>query len=211
MNIYHVDNFDNIPNYIVDDVYKLLKNFKNEERLLICMYLLHETEKSDLNLKNIENNLRKIFPPAIKSQMLPDDYTDFQASVIRGHFDREKQKVKNNQMDSLNRYWFNLEETSGKWINTHLANIKAVELLKENSFKIKKKDNIEHSEDKISIKNIYDIFYGKINIPRKFYYNFFNKEKISVLFDKTKYTLFFQKTQNNLYLIFPDNMIENIK
>ncbi len=59
-----------------------------------------------------------------------DDYADFQASVIRGQFDRETQMIREGNLFEEDRYW---ENTGfGKWKNTPKANNEARDFLLKN-------------------------------------------------------------------------------
>lgn len=118
-----------VPENISDTLYKLLEQENNRLRLIVCLYFLSDLDNRDSTLSVIETNLLKIFPPSVSEGKKPADYVDFQASEIRGFFNRETDYIKKGLMDENERYFVNVGR--GCWKNTEKANREAEAFLKK--------------------------------------------------------------------------------
>lgn len=117
-----------------DIIYKAMKDCDNEKRLLVCLYFMSDLNDNSTTLQSIENNLIKIFHPAINSKYTPKDYASFQASVIRGMFDRETEKVNKGILLEEDRLWHRVGKD--KWRNSYIANEKAIKILYDKNIQI---------------------------------------------------------------------------
>ena len=108
----------------------------NKERLLVCLYFMSDLDNNSMTFENIVSNLIKIFPPTINTDFLPEDYVSFQASVIRGQFNRETDNVKRGILPIEHRLWTAVGD--GKWRNTDLGNKKAIKVLEDSGIKVSK-------------------------------------------------------------------------
>jgi hypothetical protein len=116
-----------VPDDYLSVLYEAMRGCSTDERLLVCMYFMSDLDWRDRHLDRIEQNVRKIFPPAPRTGYRPQDYKDFQASAIRFRFDEETSKVRKGTMRSADRSWDN--PGRGCWSNTVLGNKRALELL----------------------------------------------------------------------------------
>jgi hypothetical protein len=118
---------DGIPAEHQQLLYDKMKGCSTTDRLLVCLYFMSDLPWHGRHLDRIEQNLRRIFPPALRTGYLPDDYVDFQASAIRFLFDREPFRIKKNEISEEDRLWESFQR--GYWSNTAWGNQRAVELL----------------------------------------------------------------------------------
>src|SRR4051794_40303338 len=100
------------------------------------MYFMSDLSRRTRTLDAIEQNLRMIFPPALRSGYLPQDYANFQATTIRSLFDHEPFNIKKGELTESERLW----ETFGKsqWANTPRGNRLASEILAMHGIVVKK-------------------------------------------------------------------------
>lgn len=139
MKTLEVEYLKGIKDEYIEVLYPIMEKCNNEERLLVCLYFMSELDDDSTTLNNIEDNLRKIFPPTISTNYLPKDYASFQASVIRGQFDRETENVKKGKLRQEDRLWIRVGR--GRWRNTDLGNERAIKILQQNNVKIVRVQN----------------------------------------------------------------------
>jgi hypothetical protein len=125
---------DGIKPYFQEDLYRAMTSCNNKERLLVCLYFMSDLPANRHHLREIERNLRKIFPPSLRDGKTPDDYVDFEASMIRHHFNAETREVKRGQLSPSCRRWES--PIRGCWRNTALGNQQAIQILQNQGWKV---------------------------------------------------------------------------
>lgn len=115
-------------------VFEAMKNCSNHERLLVCLYFLSELPDEVRTLDVIETNLRQIFPPSLGEGNLPDDYTNFQASAIRGYLGDYDRRTQKRGVPQDERLWVTFGR--GLWRNTDLGNERAIEILRREGIRV---------------------------------------------------------------------------
>ena len=91
----YINMLNGIPEKYIEELSKRLKKSTIIDKLLITLYFMSEMNDEYHELKNIEINLRKIARDS--------NYSDFQASAIRGPFNRETQNVKSGKIKECDR------------------------------------------------------------------------------------------------------------
>lgn len=125
---------DGIKPEFQQDLYDAMKNCSNSERMLVCLYFMSDLPEECHHLNEIEENLRKIFPPSLGDGKEPDNYKDFQASMVRGSFSDESRALKEGRLSPANRFW--KKTNRGFWENTELGNQRAVEILRREGIQV---------------------------------------------------------------------------
>ncbi|GIK38545.1 MAG: hypothetical protein BroJett011_23780 [Chloroflexota bacterium] len=126
---------DGIRPEFQQQLFEAMKNCSNPERMLVCLYFMSDLPDEQHHLDEIEENLRKIFPPSLGDGKEPDGYKDFQASMVRGPFSDENRALKEGRVSPTSRLW---EKTRrGFWKNTQLGNQRAVEILRREGIQVK--------------------------------------------------------------------------
>jgi hypothetical protein len=128
MNTIIVDKLDGIKPHFQRDVFEAMKSLDNKERLLVCLYFMSDLSDDYHHLDEIETNFRKIFPPSVRGHKTPDDYADFQATLIRNPFNAETSKVRVGQLRPEDCLW--RKPSRGCWRNTALGNQQAIRILR---------------------------------------------------------------------------------
>ena len=100
---------------------RALNGCNNNERLLVCLFLMSERPLRWHHLSDIEKELRQMFPPSRHGNE-PDTYVDFQATAIRAVVNAAK------RFQPQERQWENPQR--GYWRNTPLGNRRAIDVLR---------------------------------------------------------------------------------
>lgn len=122
----YINMLNGIPEKYIEELSKRLKKSTIIDKLLITLYFMSEMNDEYHELKNIEINLRKIARDS--------NYSDFQASAIRGPFNRETQNVKSGKIKECDRLW--IKVGNGKWRNSYIANSEAEKILWKNGIEV---------------------------------------------------------------------------
>jgi 5-methylcytosine-specific restriction protein B len=145
--IISVNALDGIKPDFQEILFEAMKNCTNGERMLVCLYFMSDLPEEQHHLDEIEQNLRKIFPPSLSEGMEPDNYKNFHASVVRGTFSHETQRVKDRQSSPAKRFW--RQSRRGYWYNTELGNKQAIEVLYREGIEVRIIDDQEEIEEGI--------------------------------------------------------------
>jgi hypothetical protein len=136
MKVITVDSLDGIPSHHQADLYGMMKTCSNGQRLAVCLYLMSDLPHARHHLGDIEREYIKIFPPSLRHHFSPQDYADFQASTIRGLFNRETKDVNEGSLTERLRLW--TSPNRGHWRNTDLGNQVARQILRDNGRLVQK-------------------------------------------------------------------------
>jgi hypothetical protein len=131
-----VDKLDGIKPHFQRDVFEAMRSLDNKERLLVCLYFMSDLSDEYHHLDDIEINFRKIFPPSVRGHKSPDDYADFQATLIRNPYNAETSKVRVGQLRREDCLW--RKPSRGCWRNTALGNQQAVRLLRRQNLIVRR-------------------------------------------------------------------------
>lgn len=108
-----------------------MKGESINNKLLVALFFMADLSDDEHTLENIEKNINYICDN--------NKYKDFQASAIRGPFNRETQSVKKGKLKVEERLWINID--NGKWKNSDIANNEARKLLEEKDVNIVLENN----------------------------------------------------------------------
>ena len=145
MKVITVDSLDSIPSQHQADLYGVMRTCSNGQRLALCLYLMSDLPDGRHHLGDIEREYIKIFPPSLRHHFSPQDYEDFQASAIRGLFNRETKNVNEGLLTDRQRLW--TSPYRGHWRNTDLGNQVARQILRDNDRLVQKGEAVLNPVD----------------------------------------------------------------
>src|SRR5579872_3172336 len=140
-----VKSLDGVPQQGAGDLYAAMKRCTNGQRLVVCLYLTSDLPDSRHRLSDIERELTHLFPPSLGQGYSPQDYADFQASTVRGLFNRETGDVARRLLSEDDRLW--TTPRRGHWRNTDLGNRTARQILRERGLLIQKDGTVLNPSD----------------------------------------------------------------
>jgi hypothetical protein len=145
MKIISVASLDGVPQQGAGELYAAMKRCTNGQRLVVCLYLMSDLPDSRHHLSDIERELIHLFPPSLGQGYSPQDYADFQASAVRGLFNRETGDVARRMLSDDDRLW--TTPRRGHWRNTDLGNRTARQILRERGLLIQKDGTVLNPSD----------------------------------------------------------------
>ena len=145
MKVITLDSLDGIPSQHQADLYGAMRTCSNGQRLAVCLYLMSELPDARHHRGDIEREYLKIFPPSLRHHFSPQDYADFQASAIRGLFNRETKDVNEGSLTDRLRLW--TSPYRGHWRNTDLGNQVARQILRDNDRLVQKGEAVLNPVD----------------------------------------------------------------
>lgn len=147
MRIIAVEKLDGVNNGYLPTLLSAMEACSNGQRLAVCLYFMSDLPDARHHLADVEHNLRRMFPPSIGYHYTADQYDDFQASAIRGLFNRETQLVRHGQLRTEERLWVNTAR--GHWRNTPLGNQIARQVLRDKAVLVQRRDLVLNAADEL--------------------------------------------------------------
>lgn len=135
MRVLEVSSLRSVPERHRQTLFEAMTGHSNQERLTVCLFFLSDYELG-VHLPVIERNLRKMFPPSLRTSLTPERHEDFQAAAVRGLLNAETAAVRSREIAPENRLW---EKTMrGHWRNTDRGNRRAIRLLEAHGLLVRR-------------------------------------------------------------------------
>jgi hypothetical protein len=135
-----VPRLDGLPKDSVKTIYNAMRECSLGQRLMVTLYFMSDLPDSRHRLRDIEDSLRRIFPPSIGGGLLPDSYVDFQATAVRTPLSMETREVRRGGLAEEDRLW--TSPMRGYWRNTDLGNRFALQVLRDRGLLIQRGDTV---------------------------------------------------------------------
>lgn len=127
---------DGLPAEHIPVLFSAMAGCTNGQRMAVVLYFMSELPDGRHTLADIERNLRLIFPPSVRSRLIPSQYSDFAASAVRFMFNAETRAVRLGELARPMRLW--TSPSRGRWRNTDLGNSYAMNILRQRAILVRK-------------------------------------------------------------------------